>query len=74
MIIDLILDRKDGEKYNPRQFYAEVMEYGGNDANATTRAMDGGTEQYVKFALCAYVLNNDYNPEICDYINGQSWL
>ena len=28
MIIDLILDRKDGYRYNAHEFYGEVMEYG----------------------------------------------
>jgi len=27
MIIDLILDRKDGYRYNAHEFYGEVMEY-----------------------------------------------
>ena len=74
MIIDLILDRKDGNSYNAREFYFSVLEYGGPNAERITRAMDSGTEQHVKHELCAYILENDYSPEICDYINGQSWL
>ena len=27
MIIDLILDRKDGQEYNAREFYYAVMEH-----------------------------------------------
>lgn len=28
MIIDLILDRKDGTPYSPRKFYHDTMAYG----------------------------------------------
>ena len=78
MIIDLILDRKDDEKegfffYNAHDFYYDVMGYGeiGDDI---TRAMDCGTEEDVKKALCEYVIHNEYNPAICDYINSVNWI
>jgi hypothetical protein len=77
MLIDLILERKDGFKYNPETFYRDAMQYSGTFdgiADAITRAMDEGTEEDVKKALCKYVLDNDYNPEICDYINSVTWL
>ena len=28
MIVDLILDRRAGDEYDPRRFYSEVSEYG----------------------------------------------
>lgn len=79
MIIDCILDRKDNEKYdgydsyNAHDFYIDVLGYGsiGDDI---TRAMDEGTEEDVKNALCKYIDNNEYNPEIKDYINSKTWL
>ena len=77
MIIDLILDRKDGQKYNAREFYCDVAEYGDiwpNLAHPITRALDGGTEEDVKRALCDYVIKCGYLPEICAYINSVSWL
>lgn len=74
MIIDLILDRKDGEPYNPREFYFSVMEYGGMFAERITRAMDEGTERDVKYQLCRYVLQCLYNEAICDYIESVNWL
>lgn len=77
MIIDLILDRKDGCKYNAREFYFEIMEYASTFpelANPITQAMDSGTEQDVKNELCKYVLDCGYNPKICDYINSVKWL
>lgn len=73
MIIDLILDRKDGEKYNPNKFYGDCLNYG-NIGDNITRSMDSGTETDVKEALCRYVIENDYNLNICKYINRKKWL
>lgn len=73
MIIDCILDRQDGVTYNPRNFYFDVLGYG-EIGERITRAMDGGTEQDVKNALNQYILENEYNPAICEYVNGQTWL
>lgn len=77
MIIDLILDRRDGEAYDPKEFYMEVMEYSEtwpDIAFPIASAMDSGTEQDVKNELCGYVLECGYNPEICEYINSVNWL
>lgn len=83
MIIDLILDRKDfgtiftdrqgSVKYNANDFYRAVFDYGeiGFDI---TRALDYGTEQDVKKALCDYIDKGQYNPNIKDYINSVKWL
>lgn len=79
MIIDLILDRKDFETdgnktfYSPDKFYRDCFRYGqiGHDI---TRAMDFGTELDVKHALCDYIHNNEYNPDICGYIYSVNWL
>lgn len=73
MIIDLILDRKDGYRYNAHEFYGEVMEYGEVGFEITC-AMDEGTEEDVKNALCQYIDENEYNPEIKKYINSVNWL
>lgn len=79
MIIDRILDRKDNEKfygkdmYNAHDFYYDIMCYGKIGHNIT-RAMDVGTEKQVKQALCKYVIDNEYNPNICDYINSVNWI
>ena len=77
MIIDLILDRRDAEKYgdfeyNARAFYFGVMGYG-EIGHEITRAMDGGTESDTKRALCDYIDNNEYNPKIKDYIKARVW-
>lgn len=73
MIIDLILDRKDGYKYSAKSFCREVLGYGEIGFNIT-RAFDEGDEEDIKNALCDYVLVNDYSPAICDYIREQRWL
>lgn len=73
MIVDLILDRKDGEAYEPKRFYNDCMEYGtiGHDI---TKAMDYKTETDVKKELCHYIINNGYSESICDYINSRNWI
>jgi hypothetical protein len=73
MVIDLILDRKDGKPYNARQFYYDCLGYG-DVANGITRAMDYSTEKQVKLELCYYISKQEYNPDICGYINKQHWL
>lgn len=83
MIIDLILDRKDDieggytDAYNPHDFYMECMGYNSifdGIADGITRAMDSGTEEQVKNELCLYILKNEYNPKICEFINSVNWL
>lgn len=76
MIIDLILDRKDGEPYNPKDFYTNVLAYEDtfNFEPAISKAMDYGEEEDVKRALCDYINRQNYNPSICDYINSVNWL
>lgn len=71
MVVDCILDRKDGSPYNPREFYQDMLAY---EADDISRAMDEGTEEDVKKALCDYIKFNNYNPAICDYINSVNWL
>ena len=80
MIIDMILDRKGFEEedgimdyYNPREFYHDMMEYGGSGLDIA-RAMDYGTEDDVRKELCKYIDNNNYNPQIKDYINSVEWI
>nr|DAK83856.1 MAG TPA: hypothetical protein [Caudoviricetes sp.] len=77
MIIDLILDRKDGKPYDPAEFYRAVTCYRDtwpDIADPITAAMDYGTDADVKRALCDYVRANAYSPKICDYINYVAWL
>ena len=90
MIIDLIQDRKDGtiidtstpapkgkvhitSEYSAKRFYNDVMSYGITGFTIAT-ALDNGTEQDVKRTLCEYITVNDYNLELCAYVNGVEWL
>lgn len=59
--------------YSAAAFYRRVWEYGsvGEDIR---QALDYGTEEDVKRALCGYIDGNEYNPEIKDYINSVDWL
>lgn len=74
MIIDLILDRKDGSSYKAKEFYDDVMIYEKGSDYKISRALDGGTEEDVKRELCDYIIHNNYNPKICNYINKVTWL
>ena len=74
MIIDLILDRKGGSSYKAKEFYDNVMAYEEGTDYKISRALDGGTEEDVRKALCDYIIRNDYNPKICNYINKVTWL
>ena len=73
MIIDIILDRKDGEKYSTKKFYNDIINYG-EISWKIAEAMDNGEEEDVKKVLNVYIAENDYNPEIIKYINSQKWL
>ncbi len=77
MIIDIILDRKDGVPYNANKFYRDCMEYSrifDGIGDEITRAMDFGEERDVRGALCAYIIKNGYNPAVCDYVCSANWL
>ena len=73
MIIDIILDRKDGKTYDAKKFYDDISEYG-NTGWGITSALDGGTNEDVQNALCDYVLAYGYNESICDYIRSLEWV
>lgn len=73
MIIDLILDRKDGTNYQPREFYNSVMNYG-EIGWGIAEALDNGSETQVKNELSKYITDQDYNPEIANYIKSVNWL
>ena len=83
MIVDLILDRKDYEEwaqedaYNAKDFYNECMRYSAAFNGAfdyISEAMDYGTEEDVRKALCRYIDENEYNEDIKKYINSRDWL
>jgi len=74
MIIDLILDRYDGDAYDPKKFYDRVMEYEEGTDYLISTALDGGEEEDIRRELCAYIDDGNYNPKIKDFINSVKWL
>lgn len=76
MIIDAILDVKDGCGYDARKFYNYVSESESFFFSdwPISRAMDGGTNEDVQRELCAYIDANGYNPEIKLFINKFNWI
>lgn len=80
MIIDLILDRMDDEKYgcydyDAKTFYNRVMQYEEGTEYKIANALDGGTEQDVKNMLHDYLIKNGYVvDEIINFINSVNWL
>ena len=74
MIIDLILDRKDGRPYDAREFYMNALPYFEGETNEICDALDNWENHDVKSALCDYIKGNEYNPDICDYINSVEWI
>lgn len=76
MIIDLILDRVEGAKYSARQFYREVKEYADiwpEMCAPILRAMAKGNEIATKKALCNYIADNEYNPQLKHFICAVTW-
>jgi len=73
MIIDKILDRKDGKEYQPSAFYRDIAGYGDTGWDIT-QAMDDDNERNVKIALSKYILEGDYNVDIINYIYSVKWL
>lgn len=75
MIIDVILDRKDGVEYDAREaskyMYDEAVIF---EFDYLVRALDSGTNKDVQDALCKYIDKNDYNPDLKDYIRSQIWV
>lgn len=75
MIIDIILDRKDGAiSYDASKHLKAIYDYA-TDAGMTelATAVDGGTEDDVKAALMCYISTCGYPLELLDYIAKVRW-
>lgn len=75
MIIDIILDRKDGAiSYDASKHLKAIYDYA-SDAGMTelATAVDGGTEDDVKAALMCYISTCGYPLELLDYIARVHW-
>lgn len=78
MLIDAILDRKYERengifRYDPRELYNYINGWAGNIYNFVVDAMDKGTEEDVKKALCDYI-DTEYPAHIKDFVNSVDWL
>lgn len=75
MIIDVILDRKDGAiDYAPETHLKAIYDYA-TDARMSdiARALDSGNEDDVKAALMCYISTCGYPLELLDYIASVLW-
>lgn len=75
MIIDVILDRKDGAiSYAPETHLKAIYDYA-TDAGMfdIARALDSGNEDDVKAALMRYIIVCGYPTALLDYIAGVRW-
>lgn len=75
MIIDIILDRRDGAiKYTAATHLKAIYDYA-TDAHMSdiAAAVDGGTEDDVKAALMCYISTCGYPLELLDYIARVRW-
>lgn len=75
MIIDIILDRREGAiNYVPATHLKAIYDYA-TDAHMSelATAVDGGTEDDVKAALMCYISTCGYPLELLDYIARVRW-
>lgn len=75
MIVDVILDRKDGSSYSPLMLltYTDNRVYG-DSFEYILRAFQDLDEDRVKEALKRYIDEQGYNPDIKKYIDSVDWL
>jgi rRNA pseudouridine-1189 N-methylase Emg1 (Nep1/Mra1 family) len=85
MLIDLILDRKDGKnvvvkdgkcyttsQYDAKRFYNNIEEYNqvfDGIHNDLLMALDSGVNKDIQRELNIYIVKENYNPDIIKYIN-----
>lgn len=77
MLVDYILDRKDGIAYNAKELYDYCQEMGAIHGDLywnVARALDAGTNEDIQRELCRYIEKSGYNMSICDYIKSVNWL
>ena len=77
MLVDLILDRRDGVSYSPNDFRNDVKEYCETFHSYIPiyNALIDGSEDDVKEELCRYINDEWYgSPLIKNYIRSVNWL
>lgn len=75
MIVDVILDRRDGSSYSPLMLltYTDNRVYG-DSFEYILHAFQDLNEDKVKEALKRYIDEQGYNPDIKKYIDSVDWL
>jgi len=73
MIIDLILNRREGDAFNSKQFYKDVINYG-EIGREIADAIAAKQETRIKRALSDYVKDQDYNLDIIEYVKSVKWI
>jgi len=73
MLIDLILDRKDGLPYDHDTFVSQVKEYGCPPPTKEDARNDKGYELLMKSFLVSYIIEEEYNTKLIDYILSVNW-
>lgn len=73
MIVDAILDRKAYPSYTQEDMDYILNEAKTMDFDYITSAFETGSNKEIQAALCKYIDEQDYNPEIKEYINKNIW-
>jgi hypothetical protein len=73
MIIDKILDRKDGIPYTQRDFNYILDEAKLFDMNDLANALQSNQNKNIIRELENYIKNNNYNLELVKYVKTQNW-
>lgn len=79
MLVDFILDRKDDEQdgfdnYHPENLTDYVSHFDDSNYQDVLQAVNNRDEKATKLALIKYIIDGNYNPQICKYIMNVSWV
>ena len=74
MIIDTILDRRDGCAYSRDDMsymHEEAETFGLVDL---ARALDSGSDDDIRRELCRYIDDGGYRQDVKKYVNSVDWI
>lgn len=74
MIIDTIMDRRDGCAYghdDMTYMHEEAETFGFVDL---ARALDSGSEDDIRRELCRYIDDGGYRQDVKKYVNSVDWI
>lgn len=73
MLIDQILDRRDGCRYSAKELYYYCMESINPHCQAVSAALDSNDDEAVKRALISYLLYGLYPLDIINFVLSVKW-